>query len=125
MNVDFPFHWDRLGRTARTGEDDHGADDHVRDMIEQLLFTSPGERVNRPEFGSGLQQMVFAPNSPELAAALQFNAQAVLERWLGDVIQVQALEVTSQDATLRVDLTYLVRRTGEPRTESFERSGVG
>ena len=57
-------------------------------MIEQMLFTNPGERVNRPDFGSGLMQLVFAPNSPELAAALEFTLQAALDRWLGDVIEV-------------------------------------
>ena len=114
MNIDYPFHFDDQGRTASTTDDDH-----IRDMIEQLLFTSPGERVNRPDFGSGLLQMVFAPNSPELAAALQFTLQAALERWLGDVIEVQALEVTSQDATLRVLVQYVVRRTGEVRSESL------
>jgi phage baseplate assembly protein W len=114
MNIDFPFHFDSRGRTA-----DAGADDHIRDMIEQLLFTHPGERVNRPDFGSGLLQLVFAPNSPELAAALQFTMQAALQQWLGDVIQVQALEVTSEDATLRVQLQYLVRSTGVQRTETF------
>ena len=71
MNIDFPFHFDGRGRTATAGDDDH-----ICDMIEQLLFTSPGERVNRPDFGSGVLQMVFAPNSPELAAALQFTIQA-------------------------------------------------
>jgi phage baseplate assembly protein W len=114
MNIDFPFHFDSRGRTA-----DADADDHIRDMIEQLLFTHPGERVNRPDFGSGLLQLVFAPNSPELAAALQFTMQAALQQWLGDVIQVQALEVTSEDATLRVQLQYLVRSTGVQRTETF------
>ena len=118
MNIDFPFHFNRLGRSATTG-----TDDHVRDMIEQLLFTNPGERVNRPDFGSGLLQLVFAPNSPELAAALQFTVQASLQRWLGDVIDVQALEVTSEDSTLRVEIQYVVRRTGETRQDTFERSG--
>lgn len=118
MNIDFPFHYDRLGRTATTG-----TDDHVRDMIEQLLFTNAGERVNRPDFGSGLLQLVFAPNSPELAAALQFTVQASLQRWLGDVIDVQALEVTSEDSTLRIAVQYVVRRTGETRVETFQRSG--
>jgi phage baseplate assembly protein W len=118
MNVDYPFHFDARGRTATTG----GAD-HVRDMIEQLLFTSPGERVNRPDFGSGLLQMVFAPNSPELAAALQFTMQAALQQWLGDVIQVQSLEVISEDAALKVNLNYLLRRTGEVRAETFVRGG--
>ncbi len=116
-NIDFPFHFSDQGRTALTSDDDH-----IRDMIEQFLFTNPGERVNRPDFGSGLLQMVFAPNSPELAAALQFTIQAGLQRWLGDLIEVQALEVRSEDATLRVALQYLVRRTGERRTEFFERS---
>ena len=117
MNIDFPFHFDNRGRVAETGDDDH-----VRDMIEQLLFTSPGERVNRPDFGSGLLQLVFAPNSPELAAALQFTLQAALQRWLGDVIEVGALTVSSEDATLRVDLSYTVRASGDTRSDSFTRS---
>lgn len=119
MNIDFPFHFDSRGRTATTGDADH-----IRDMIEEFLFTNPGERVNRPDFGSGLLGMVFEPNSPELAAALQFTIQAGLQRWLGDLIEVRALEVTSQDATLRVLVQYAVRRTGEQRRETFERSGV-
>ena len=119
MNIDFPFHFDNRGRTATTGDDDH-----IRDMIEQLLFTNPGERVNRPDFGSGLLQLVFAPNSPELAATLQFSLQAALQRWLGDLIELQELEVTSEEATLRVMVQYVVLRTGEPRTETIERSGA-
>ena len=119
MNIDFPFHFDVRGRTAATSDDDH-----IRDMIEQLLFTSPGERVNRPDFGSGLLQMVFAPNSPELAAALQYTTQAALQRWLGDLIELQALEVSSDDAALRVDVRYVVRRSGELRAETFVRGGV-
>jgi hypothetical protein len=119
MNIDFPFHFDSRGRTAVTDDADH-----IRDMIEQLLFTSPGERVNRPDFGSGLLRMVFEPNSPELAATLQFTVQAALQRYLGDLIEVRALEVTSQDAALRVLVQYVVRRTGEKRAESFQRSGV-
>ena len=116
MNIDFPFHFDSRGRTAGTDDDDH-----IRDMIEQLLLTSPGERVNRPDFGSGLLQLVFAPNSPQLAAALQFTVQAALQRWLGDLIEVRALEVTSQDSTLSVDLRYLVRRTSQEQTARFTR----
>ena len=119
MNIDYPFHFDSRGRTAATDDSDH-----IRDMIEQLLFTSPGERVNRPDFGSGLMQMVFAPNSPELAAALQFTLQAALDRWLGDVVEVRALEVSSVDSRLKVDLTYALRRTGETRTERFERGAT-
>ncbi len=104
MNLAFPFHFDRRGRTAVAGDDAH-----LRDMIEGLLFTSPGERVNLPDFGTGIRQMVFAPNSPEIAAALQFTLQAALQRWLGDLIQVQALEVSSNDATLSVYIQYFRR----------------
>jgi len=114
MNIDFPFHFDGRGRTAETDDDDH-----IRDMIEELLFTNPGERVNRPDFGSGLLQMVFTPNSPELATALQFTLQAALQRWLGDLIDVQKLEVTSEDATLRALVQYVVKRTNQTQTAIF------
>lgn len=117
MNIDYPFHFDHRGRTAETDDDDH-----IRDMIEQFLFTNAGERVNRPDFGSGLLQLVFAPNSPELAAALQFTVQAGLQQWLGDLIEVQRLEVTSDGAALRVELQYLVRRTQQTRSQVFTRS---
>lgn len=119
MNIDFPFHFDSRGRTAATDDDDH-----VRDMIELFLFTNPGERVNRPNFGSGLMQFIFAPNSPELAAALKFTVQAGLQQWLGDVIEVRALEVSSVDSRLKVDLNYALRTTGETRTATFERELV-
>ena len=117
MNIDYPFHFDSRGRSAITDDDDH-----IRDMIEQFLFTNAGERVNRPDFGSGLLQMVFAPNSPELAAAVQFTVQAGLQRWLGDVIELQAVDVISEEATLRVGVKYQVRRTQETRVANFTRS---
>jgi len=116
MDIDFPFHFDSRGRTALTDRDDH-----VRDMIEQLIFTDPGERVNRPDFGSGLLQLVFGPNSPELAATVQFTLQAALQRWLGDVIRVTELDVTSEDSTLRIAITYLVLADAQERTAVFTR----
>jgi uncharacterized protein len=114
MNIDFPFSFDGRGRTAATVDDEH-----IRDMIEEFLFTNPGERVNRPDFGSGLLQLVYAPNSPELAATLQVTIQAGLQRWLGDLIEVRRLEVTSEDSTLRVEVVYLIRRTQEEQTAQF------
>ena len=117
MNIDYPFHFDRRGRTAATDDDEH-----IRDMIEEFLLTSPGERVNRPDFGSGLLQMVFDPNSPELAAALQFTVQAGLQQWLGDLIDVKRLEVTSIDARLCVEIQYVVRRTQQNATATISRS---
>lgn len=117
MHIDYPFHIDGRGRAATTSEGDH-----VRDLIEQFLFTSAGERVNRPDFGSGLLQMVFAPTSPELAAATQMTVQAGLQRWLGDVIDVQAVEASSEESTLRVVVSYRIRRSQESRVTTFTRS---
>jgi phage baseplate assembly protein W len=116
MNIDFPFHFDSRGRTAETSDADH-----VRDMIEQFLLTSPGERVNRPDFGSGLLQMVFAPTSPEIAATLRYTIQAGLQRWLADVAAIENLEVTSDDSTLSVSLQYVLLATGERKTDTFTR----
>ena len=115
-HIDFPFHVDDRGRTATTGDDDH-----VRDLIEQVLFTTPGERVNRPDFGSGLLQLVFAPNSDELASATQLLVQAALQQWLGDLIQPEAVQVQSEDARLQVIVQYVVRRTQQRRVTRFSR----
>ncbi|MGH9942861.1 MAG: GPW/gp25 family protein [Pyrinomonadaceae bacterium] len=120
MNVDFPYHFDERGRTAATG-----GDEHIRDLIEQVLFTAPGERVNRPTFGSGLMQLVFAPNSADLAAATQFLVQGVLQQWLGDLIQVDDVRVESADSVLSVLVRYTVRRTQEQQTAQFTRGGFG
>ena len=72
--LDFPYHFDGRGRSATTTRDDH-----VRDLIEQILFTSPGERVMRPDFGSGLLELVFEPNSTALAATSQMLIQGALQ----------------------------------------------
>ncbi len=116
MHLDFPFRSDGRGRSAQT---DHAG--YVRDLIEQLVFTQPGERVNRPDFGSGLMQLVFAGNSPELAATVQFTLHAALQRWLSDLIEVRELRVDADDATLTVNLSYALLRTGEPASASFVR----
>ena len=112
--VDFPYDVDPRGRTRATDEAEH-----IRDLVEQVLFTAPGERVNRPAFGSGLLQLVFAPTSDELASATQFLVQGALQQWLGHLIAVDAVEVESEDATLLVRVTYTIRRTQELRIEIF------
>src|SRR5690349_2898890 len=117
MYVDYPYRFDARGRTAETN-----TSEHLRDLIEQVLFTSPGERVNRPDFGSGILQLVFAPNSSQVASALQFTTEAALTRWLGDLLEVQDLQVVSEDTALRVDITYIARRTGQAATASFTRN---
>jgi len=117
MNIAFPYRIAGDGRTAAATDADH-----VRDMIELLLFTHAGERVMRPDFGTGLLQFVFAGNSPELAAALQLTVSAALSQFLGDVIDVGELRVEAIEAELRVTLAYSLRATGEARTDTFVRN---
>jgi phage baseplate assembly protein W len=115
-NIAYPFHIDSRHRVAGANPDDH-----IHQMIEQLLFTIPGERVNRPTFGTGLLQLVFAPNGDELAAATQFLVQGALQQWLGDLIVVEAIEVQSEEAVLRVAVQYVIRQNQERTTAQFAR----
>jgi phage baseplate assembly protein W len=117
MQLDYPFHFDGQGPTASTD-----LDAHIRDLIEQVIFTLPGERVNRPNFGSGLSQLVFAPSSDELATATQFLVQGALQQWLGELITTEAVEVTSEDSTLTVQVQYTVRRTQQRQISQFSRT---
>jgi phage baseplate assembly protein W len=115
-DINFPFGFNERGRTA-----DAGADKHIRDMIYQVLFTAPGERVNRPTFGCGLRQLVFQPNSQELATAAQFLVQGALQQWLGDLIQVEEVVVEANDSTLKVTVQYTVLKTQEHQVSQFSR----
>ena len=114
--IDYPFRINPQGRTATTD-----TDEHIRDLIEQVLFTNPGERVNRPDFGSGLMQLIFAPNSDELATATEFMVQGNLQQWLGDLIQVEKVEVSSEESALRILVQYIVRRTRQRQVAKFNR----
>ncbi len=97
FRIDHPLRFAAHGRTAPTTPDDH-----VHDLIEQVLFTAPGERVNRPTFGTGLRQLLFAPASPELATATQFLVQGALQQWLGELIEVASVEVEVEENVLSV-----------------------
>ena len=116
FRIDHPLRFAAHGRTASTTPDDH-----VRDLIEQVLFTTPGERVNRPDFGAGLLQMVFLPNSDELAATVQFLVEGALQQWLGDLIEVANVAVEPEEAALRVTVEYVLRRTQERQVAEFVR----
>jgi phage baseplate assembly protein W len=113
-HVDFPFRIDGRGGSALTDERDH-----VRDLVEQVLFTAPGERVNRPSFGCGLLQLVFQPNSEPLELAVRATVQASLQQWLGDLISVDQVQVVAEDSVIRVTVGYTVRSTQESRVDQF------
>jgi phage baseplate assembly protein W len=119
MQVDYPYDFDSRGRTGETTEDEH-----IRDLIEEVLFTTPGERVNRPTFGSGVLQLIFAPNGEALAAATQMTVQGALQQWLGELIQVEAVEVESDDSKHHQLVRYTVRRNQKRQVAQFVREGL-
>ena len=120
MEIAHPFHIDKAHKQVASTT----YDEHIRQMIEQLIFTSPGERVNRPTFGSSLMQLVFAPNSDELTTAVQFLVQSSLQQWLGELIQVEGVQIESEEATLRVTVQYVILRDRQRQVAQFTRGGL-
>lgn len=118
MNVNFPYQFDGRGRTQEAT-----LSDYVRQLVEQVLFTSPGERVNLPDFGSGLLQLPFAPNSQEMAAATQFAVQGALQKWLSTYIRVQSVQAVSQDAVLTVSVSYSLLNMDVTQVQTFVYGG--
>jgi uncharacterized protein len=120
MNIYFPYQFDGRGRTREAA-----AADYVQQLVEQVLFTSPGERVNLPDFGSGLLQLPFAPNSMEMAAATQFSVQAALQKWLRNYVKVQSVQASAADATLTVTVQYSLLSTDVTQVQTFVYGGDG
>jgi phage baseplate assembly protein W len=114
MNVNFPYQFDGRGRT-----DEAVIADYVSQMVEQVLFTSPGERVNLPDFGSGLLQLPFATNSLEMAAATQFAVQGALQKWLSSYLKVQSVVAAAQESTLTVTVTYVLLSTDVTQVQTY------
>lgn len=118
MNLYFPYQFDGRGRTQEAV-----LQDYVTQLVEQVLFTSPGERVNLPDFGSGLLQLPFAPNSMEMAAATQFAVQGALQKWLGSYLKVQSVTASAQDSTLTVTVSYVLLNTDVTQVQTFVYGG--
>ncbi len=115
IQVGFPFQLDAQGLVVSPDYDVH-----VYELIEQLLFTSPGERVNRPDFGAGLLGTLFASLSAEELVAVEFLVKSALVKWLGTVIQVNRVEVTAvEKSTLQVTVQYVVLRDRQAQTSVF------
>lgn len=118
--IDFPLRFDWRGRTAEAMPADH-----VRDLVEQVLFTKRGERAMRPDFGAGLMHLVFEPSSPALAGSTETLIQGALQQWLGDLIEVSEVAVENDDSTLTVTVRYAIKPIGEQRVEKFQRPVLG
>lgn len=106
MRIDYPFQFDGRGRTGQSREDEY-----IRELIEQVLLTTPGERVMRPTFGCGIRELVFGAASPEVATATQYLVQSSLQQWLAELITVEAVEVEVRESALLVTVVYIVRRS--------------
>src|ERR1700690_2063910 len=113
MNINFPYQFDGRGRTLDP------LSGYVRQLVEQVLFTSPGERVNMPDFGSGLLQLPFAPNSMEMAAATQFAVQGALQKWLSAYLKVQSVTVSAEEGVLTVTVRYSLLNSDITQVQTF------
>lgn len=115
--LSFPYRLHGSGRTATTED----VARHARDLIEAVLFTSPGERVNRPDFGSGLRELLFDTNSEALETAADFLIRSAIQRHLSDVLTVADLGIRRDDGVLEITLSYVLRETGETASSIFRR----
>jgi uncharacterized protein len=113
-NYNYPFKIDSRGRTSLASHEEH-----IRQLIEQVLLTAQGERVNRPTFGSGINQLLFAPNSDELAAATQLLVQGALQQWLGDLIYIESVNIKNEDASLHILIQYRIKRNQKQQVAEF------
>jgi len=116
--TDHPLHLDNRGRTATVDRPGY-----LRDLVAQVLFTAPGERVMRPDFGAGVMQLLFEPTGIEVAATARLLIQSSLQQWLGDIIDVRQVEVVSEDSTISVLVAFAERRTGIELTERYDVPG--
>jgi len=103
MNFAFPYNLDARGRTAEAD-----TDEHIRQMIEQLLFTMPGERLHRPDFGTRLHGLVFSGNDEHLNAATRTLLQGAIQRWLGSLIRVDGVQLETVEEKILVTVVYTV-----------------
>jgi len=116
LNVAFPF----AIRAGKVTTVDAAA--YVRQIIEIILFTEPGERVNRPDFGTGVDQLVFEPNGSPLNTAVTHLVQSALQRFSGGLFQLQRLDVAADGPTLSIVVDYVDRASGLQQTVRFERN---
>jgi uncharacterized protein len=111
-SIRYPFAIDK-GFSKLAEETDY--DRHVVQLIKQVLFTNPGERINRPDFGCGIRRMVFAPNSDVSANLSQVIINQSLEKWMGTVIELNDVQVNNIEERLEIKIVYLVRATQQRR----------
>jgi phage baseplate assembly protein W len=119
MQVHFPFMLDGRGRVA-----DASHEDHIRQLIEQVLFTAPGERVNRPDFGCGLLRELFGPGNEEERIATRFLVEQALTNWLGELIETRRVDLMHRGEQLIVEVEYVDLQTRRDHAVTYEVSAL-
>jgi len=114
---DFRFPFQIESGARKVAEEEY--ERHIAQMIRQVILTAPGERVNLPEFGCGVRQLLFAPNSEILATTIQFLIFQALDRWLGDAIGNIQVRVQAEEEKLFIIIEYVVLRT-----QSRQQTGI-
>ncbi len=118
--LDLSYRVDGSGRTATTGDRAR----RVRNLLEAVLFTAPGERVMRPDFGSGVPEMLFDANSEALETAADFLIRAAVQRYLSDVLVLSELTVNRNEGELHITVVYTLVGEDEQQTETFSRGAA-
>ena len=113
--LSFPFQFTAAGGVATAD-----IETHLRQRIEQVLFTSPGERVMLPEFGCGARSLVFRGNNEALAAATEFTLAKALQSTLGSQVMINAVNVRNEEETLHVEIVYTKSRDLERERLVFQ-----
>ena len=116
-SIKHPFAVD-VGRGRLAEEENYAA--HVEQMMLQVLFTAPGERINRPDFGCGVKRLVFAPNSEVSAALAQVTIFQALNKWLGTAITVNDVKALAIDSRMEIQIAYTLKARGERRYLNLE-----
>ena len=116
-SIKYPFAVD-AGRGRLAEEEDYA--EHVEQLMMQVLFTAPGERINRPDFGCGVKRLVFAPNSAVTAALAQVTIFQSLTKWLGSAITVDDVKVAAIDNRMEITIAYTLKARLERRYLNLE-----
>lgn len=96
------------------------ADRHLRDKVMAVLFTAPGERVNNPTFGVGINRAVFEPLDPLTLTALEFRISQGLRRDIGDEIIVEGVDIQGDEDNGELLLSIRFQRRGDRLTRNLE-----
>lgn len=116
-SIKHPFAVD-LSR-GRLAEEENYAE-HIEQMMFQILFTSPGERIDRPDFGCGVKRLVFAPNSEVSASLAQITIFQALTKWLGTAITINDVKALAIEERLEIKIAYTLKTKGERRYLNLE-----